>query len=420
MNQNTESQYILVVDDNPNNLKVLSQTLTRAGLEIAIANNGENALKQINYDLPTLILLDVMMPGIDGFETCRRLKANPDTKDIPVIFMTVLSETADKVKGLSLGAVDYISKPFEAEEVLARVKVHLELRALHVTLERKNQQLSTALNKLKAAQQQIIKQEKLATIGALTTGIVHELRNPLNFINNYAEGSVELSDDLEEELDEQSEKIAPEALESIKELLNDIRENAQTIHHHGQRADNIIQNTLSQAREDNHQFQLTDLNTIVDQAVKLAYKSKRAQNSTFKLQISTNYDRKVGQYSLLRSEFSRALINLVDNACYALEVKHNQEKTKTTNFIATLWVTTKKLEDSIEICIRDNGLGIEPQIQEKIFQPFFTTKPMGDGTGLGLSLTHKAIVDKHGGSLKVYSKYGEYTEFIITLSNKNS
>jgi Response regulator containing a CheY-like receiver domain and a GGDEF domain len=159
------NQLILIIDDNGTNLKVLSQTLTSAGFQLAVATNGEEALEQVLEELPELILLDVKMPKIDGFETCIRLKANPKTKDIPIIFMTALSETIDKVKGLSLGAVDYITKPFDEQDVLARVRVHLRLRM---------------------AQKQIISQEKLASLGTITAGVAHELRNPLNFVINYA------------------------------------------------------------------------------------------------------------------------------------------------------------------------------------------------------------------------------------------
>lgn len=184
---NSEFDTILVVDDTPTNLAVLSEALTAANYQVAVALDGETALEQVSYKPPHLILLDVMMPGIDGFETCRQLKANPDTADIPIIFMTALSDTVDKVKGLNLGAVDYITKPFQQEEVLARVNVHLQLYHLNHKLEaqvnERTAQLSEALESLREAQLQLIQNEKMSSLGQVVAGVAHEIKNPVNFIH---------------------------------------------------------------------------------------------------------------------------------------------------------------------------------------------------------------------------------------------
>ena len=219
---------ILIVDDSPNNLQILSETLTSAGFEIAVALDGETALEQIAYDPPTLILLDVMMPGMDGFETCRRLKANPTTQEIPIIFMTALTDTIDKVKGLNLGAVDYITKPFQQEEVLARVKVHLKLRTLTKTLEEQNtrliqeveqrakaeaalqtlteeleqrveertNQLAQALNNWQQAQAMLVQSEKMSSLGQMLAGVAHEINNPITSIHGNLSCASEYSRDL--------------------------------------------------------------------------------------------------------------------------------------------------------------------------------------------------------------------------------
>lgn len=419
MSDNHKGDLILIVDDIPTNLKVLAKTLSNAGFEIAVATNGAMAIEQIQLDPPDLILLDILMPGMDGFDTCERLKTEPATADIPIIFMTALTDPVDKVKALSLGAVDYITKPFQEEEVLARVRVHLQLRFLTQSLQEKNQQLSEALERLQQMQKQAIAQEKLAVMGALTAGVAHEVRNPLNFINNYAEGSVELCDELKAEIETQAESLDRDAFESIAELIAEIRENAASIHRHGERADQVLQHMLLQARAGSNELELTDLNTLIDRSVDLAYKSKRSHDYRFAIEIKKDYDSNIGRLSVVRSDFSRALINLVDNACYALQAKQNAIESQAIDpnnpYTPTLWVKTEKQGDSIEIRIRDNGIGIEPSVREQIFQPFFTSKPIGEGTGLGLSMTYDIAVKQHGGAIEFVSEPGAYTEFILTL-----
>lgn len=415
-------EYILIVDDNSSNVNLLATILTNTAWEIVVASNGEMAIQQVRNNPPALILLDVMLPRGEGLATCKRLKASPDTQAIPIIF-TLLSETVEQVKGLSLGAVDYITKPFQATEVLARVQIHLQMHYLTKTLQEKNQQLDATRQQLQVAQKQIIAQEKLATIGALTAGVIHELKNSLNFVNNYAQGSVEISDELLDEIAKQSQHLEAEALENIKESLNDLRENAVVINQQGQRAESIIQNMLMQARTDGNQPQLTELNSLLDQAVRLAYQSRRAQDNRFNITINTDYDESIEPLELVSSELSRAFINIIDNACYAIWKKqiNYQRKTdqSTSKFTPNLWVTTQNLGEFVEIRIRDNGIGIAPEAQEKIFHPFFTTKPTGEGTGLGLALTYDIIVEQHGGILKLESEPGVYTEFIIRLLTPN-
>lgn len=317
-------------------------------------------------------------------------------------------------------------KQAEAE----REKFLHELSQLNRDLEQANRQLeeySHSLEEkveqrtaaLKAAQRQIIAKEKLSSLGALTAGVAHELRNPLNFVNNYAEGSVELTEELLEEIDNQAEHFEADTLEYIKQMLIDIRDNAAAIHQHGQRAEGIIHNMMQHARTDNSDRQLTDLNTLLDQAVQLAYHSKRALNCQFNVTIHKDYDDSIGQLQVVSSDLNRAFINAIDNACYAIQAKQKKSQQEPDNqgelYSPQLWVKTQNLGDTVEIRIRDNGVGIPPDIREKIFHPFFTTKPTGEGTGLGLSLTHDIIVGQHGGTLMVESEFGAYTEFIITL-----
>jgi signal transduction histidine kinase len=284
------------------------------------------------------------------------------------------------------------------------------------TLEEKVEQRTAAL---KAAQKQIIAKEKLSSLGALTAGVAHELRNPLNFVNNYAEGSVELTEELLEEIDNQSENLDADTLDYIKQMLIDIRDNAAAIHQHGQRAEAIIHSMMQHARTDRGQHQLTDLNALLDQSLQLAYHSRRAIDNSFCATISTDYDDSIGQLEVVSSDLNRAFINTIENACYAVQAKQKHYQQELGNegevFTPKLWIKTHNQGEAVEIRIRDNGMGIPPELREKIFHPFFTTKPTGEGTGLGLSLTHDIIVGQHGGTLKVETEPGAYTEFIITL-----
>lgn len=385
-----QDQLILIVDDSPTNLKVLSQTLTSAGFDLAVATNGEEALEQVKEELPELILLDVKMPGIDGFETCDRLKSNPKTQDIPVIFMTALSETIDKVKGLSLGAVDYITKPFDEQDVLARVRVHLRLRA---------------------AQKQIIAQEKLASLGTITAGIAHELRNPLNFVINYAQVSIDSLTDLLSEIEQNLPNPVPDMTERLHDILIDV----SAVYEHGERANRIIESMMHLARSEPGEYQLINVNQLLSQAVKLAYYSFRSKYKTFTINIVMELDENLDQIEVIVCDLHRAFINIIDNACYALYLKSTENLSSGNKFSPCLTLTTSNQPSKVEIRIHDNGVGIKPELIPNLFTPFFTTKPPGQGMGLGLSLTHDIIALQHRGSIQFQSQWQNYTEFIITL-----
>jgi signal transduction histidine kinase len=417
---------ILIADDKPDNLRLLSRILTDEGHKVRKVLDGNRALDAAQVEPPDLILLDIMMPEIDGYEVCQMLKANERTQAIPVIFLSALDDIEDKVKAFSVGGVDYITKPFQKEEVIARVKTHLHIQALTRDLKHKNSllaeeieqrkvteaDLKTALQDLRTAQEQIIAREKLASLGALTAGIAHELRNPLNFVKNYAEGSIELAEELKEEVESQLQYVDSEAASSMREILADIKENAMTIRQHGLRAAQIISSMMQHARSEVGKFQLTDLNSLLADAINLIYNSKRVQHPGFDIAIETSYDSDIGQIDVLPSELSRVFINLIENACYAVQKKRDNMGEE---FAPKLSVKTQKLGNTVEIRIRDNGMGIDTETQAKIFEPFFTTKPVGEGTGLGLSIAHNIIVSQHGGILKLETELNVYTEFVIIL-----
>jgi signal transduction histidine kinase len=361
---------------------------------------------------------------------------------VPILYQSKLQGILYLENNLTTGV--FTQERVDVLNVLvSQVAIALENALLYKNLEIANEQLkdySHTLEEkverrtaaLKAAQKQIIATEKLSSLGALTAGVAHELRNPLNFVNNYAEGSVELTEELIEEIDNQSEHLDADTFDYIKEMLTDIRDNAAAIHQHGQRAEGIIQSMMQHARTDSGQRQPTDLNALLDQAVQLAYHSRRAIDIHFNVVICKDYDDSIGQWEVVTSDLNRAFINIVDNACYAVcaKQKHYQQQEGNDRrgrlsqegeiYTPTLWVKTQNLGEAVEIRIRDNGAGIPPEIREKIFHPFFTTKPTGEGTGLGLSLTHDIIVGQHGGTLQVESEPGVYTEFIITLPRNSA
>ncbi|MCS6806616.1 MAG: two-component regulator propeller domain-containing protein [Acidobacteriota bacterium] len=273
------------------------------------------------------------------------------------------------------------------------------------TLEEKNREIVKT-------QAQLIVQEKLASLGQLTAGIAHEIKNPLNFINNFAALSVEMVDELREELDAHKDKKVADIAGEIEEILKTLHQNAAKITEHGQRADSIVYSMLQHSRGKSGQREMTDINHLLDEAVNLTYHGLRARDASFDITIEKTYDDSVGKIEVAPQDISRAFLNILNNACYAAQEKSKQMGD---SFSPRLWVRTEHHGEEIEIRIRDNGNGIPPAIRDKIFNPFFTTKPAGQGTGLGLSISHELVVQVHQGEIMVETQEGEFTEFIIIL-----
>ncbi|GET40563.1 trifunctional serine/threonine-protein kinase/ATP-binding protein/sensor histidine kinase [Microseira wollei] len=284
-------------------------------------------------------------------------------------------------------------------------------------LQEKNEQLSNTLQQVKTMQNQIIAQEKLASLGALTAGIAHEIKNPLNFVNNFAEVSSELIQELAAEINNGKERVlSTETVEYIDSILNDLEQNIQTINKHGKRADSIVRGMLSHSRESSGKRELSDINALLSEAVQLSYHAMRGKDINFNITLETDYDDSISLVEIVPPDISRVFINIINNACYALKEK----KLKLAqDFEPRIAVKTKNMGDFVEIRLKDNGFGIPPDIGDKIFHPFFTTKPTGEGTGLGLSISHDIIVGQHSGEIKVESEPGLCTEFIIVLPKLN-
>jgi len=249
----------------------------------------------------------------------------------------------------------------------------------------------------------------MASLGELTAGIAHEIQNPLNFVNNFSEVNAELIDELEQEAEKGN-------LAEIRSIAKDIRENERKINHHGKRADSIVKSMLQHSRSSSGKKEPTDINDLADEYLRLAYHGLRAKDKSFNAKFETAFDNSIGKVNIISQDIGRVLVNLINNAFYAVYEKKKQEAN---GYEPAVAVSTKKKDDKVEIKIKDNGNGIPQKVLDKIFQPFFTTKPTGQGTGLGLSLSYD-IVKAHGGELKVETKEGEGTAFSVLLPVKEN
>jgi two-component system NtrC family sensor kinase len=271
--------------------------------------------------------------------------------------------------------------------------------------QRSKTKIENAYTELKATQQQLIQSEKMASLGELTAGIAHEIQNPLNFVNNFSDLNKELVDELQQELK------AGKINDAIA-ISSDIKDNEEKINHHGKRADAIVKGMLQHSRTSSGQKEPTDINALTDEYLRLAYHGLRAKDKSFNADIKTDFDTNIGKMNIIPQDIGRVVLNLINNAFYAVDEKRKQNQN---GYEPAVIVSTKKEKDKIEIKVKDNGNGIPRKILDKIFQPFFTTKPTGQGTGLGLSLAYDIVTKGHGGELKVETREGEGSEFIIQL-----
>ncbi len=282
----------------------------------------------------------------------------------------------------------------------------------NVLLQSQKQEIEHALGKLKSTQSQLIQSEKMASLGELTAGIAHEIQNPLNFVNNFSEVNTELIDELEQEVDKGN-------YDEVKAIAKNIKDNEQKISHHGKRADAIVKGMLQHSQSSTGQKEPTDINKLADEYLRLAYHGIRAKNKDFNCDIVTSFDNNNGNINIVPQDIGRVLLNLFNNAFYAVNERQNAESLRlNADYKPIVSIQTKKINDKVQVTVKDNGIGIPQKIVDKIFQPFFTTKPTGQGTGLGLSLSYD-IIKAHGGEIKVETKEGEGSEFVFQLPNIN-
>ncbi|HEY9690629.1 MAG TPA: CHASE2 domain-containing protein [Oculatellaceae cyanobacterium] len=366
--------------------------------------------------VPSLIGIFTSSILVAGYNYIKELKiANSTLRQTINELNTTLSEL-QKIK------IELSNKIAENEVLYSEIvnqNQNLEIKVEERTqeLKLKNTQLSETIFALRNAQRQIIAQEKLAALGLLTAGVAHELKNPLNFVNNYAVLCLNYFEEIQEDLVEIEQAFElDEEFEDLKEVIEIVGKNLQQIWGQGQRADNIIQMMLLHAHHETTAPEPTDINNLVANAIKLVHHSQTENSTVNNISLETNFDNSLEKIEVIPQEIHRALINIINNAYYAVKAKNPTEKD---NFKPQIFISTKNLDKQVEICIYDNGTGIDEEILEKIFDPFFTTKPAGEGTGLGLSLTHDIIVGQHQGEIKVTTNSECGTNFTVILPKKS-
>ena len=311
---------------------------------------------------------------------------------------------ADKELEITAFKLDRTEKVKRTTAILLEETIE-ELEQKRKAIEETNTALQESLEELKAAQAQLIQSEKMASLGELTAGIAHEIQNPLNFVNNFSEVSNELIDEMTEQLEKGN-------AEEAKAIANEVKMSLEKINLHGKRADGIVKSMLQHSRTSNNKKEPTDVNVLADEYLRLAYHGLRAKDKSFNAALKTDYDENIGLIKIISQDIGRVILNLITNAFYAVMEK---KKLQPEGYEPTVTVSTKKIDNKIIVTVKDNGTGIPQKALDKIFQPFFTTKPTGQGTGLGLSLSYDIVTKGHGGELKVETKEGEYTGFSVIL-----
>lgn len=406
---------ILVVDDTTTNLQVLFDLLQVQGYRVATANNGEAALERLESFLPDLILLDVMMPGINGFETCCRIKNNSRTEDIPIIFMTALSDPMDKVKGLGMGAVDYVTKPFQHEEVIVRIQVHLQLRYLNQSLALRVAERDQSLKALRRTQMKLIQNEKMASLGQMVAGIAHEINNPVNFVHGNVAHTSEYCEDLLNLIKLYQQEYphpTPAIQQSTKELdLEFVREDLHklmdSMNTGTERIRNIVLALRNFSRLDESERKLVDIHEGINSTLFILQHRLTNKSEMPDINVIRDFNT-LPQVECYPSQLNQVIMHLLTNAIDALEESNlsNPNIRIRTLVVHKTW---------IQVAIADNGPGIPDTVKANLFDPFFTTKAVGKGTGLGLSISHQIITEKHSGKIDCHSIVGQGAEFIVQI-----
>lgn len=421
--QKREAYFKALIENAPDVIMIINPDLTTAYVSPSYERTLGYTLDELrnrppldyihpdDHDqLQAVLQQGIENPGQPVTMEFRFLHKNGEWRWVQAIGSSQLDDTA--VNGIVINMRD-ITERKRTELIMREYNTTLEREVAERTMEirSKTEDLALALDNLKSTQDQLILNEKMASLGALTAGIAHEIKNPLNFVNNFADLSTELVDELRQEVEKLRDTPEVADFEEIDVLLGDIQGNVKKILEHGRRADSIVRSMLLHSRGVSGQRGKTDLNKLLDEYVHLTYHGMRAQDNTFNIEFDLHYDDNIGSIELIPQDISRVFLNILNNACYATLQRTKQEP----GYKPRLTVRTKDLGDLVEIRIRDNGTGIPESIRRDIFNPFFTTKPAGQGTGLGLSISYDIVVKEHQGEILCESEPGEYTEFIVRL-----
>jgi len=402
---------ILAVDDTVENLRVMAAMLTQAHYQVRTATDGDLALKSFDHRPPALVLLDVRMPGIDGFEVCRRIKRHATHSNVPVIMLSALDDSASRLEGFKAGAIDFIGKPFVVQEVLSRISVHLALWQSQHELQQQLEQTRTLNRQLIDAQFQLLQSEKMASIGQLAAGVAHELNNPIGFVHSNlgtldgylhdlmeiigAYGAIATSPEVSEERRQTIARLLEERdYAYLKgDIFNLVSESKDGL----ERVRKIVANLKSFSRVGEQEWQDADLHQGIESTLSIVWNELK-----YKCKVVKDFGEIPPVFCLI-SQINQVILNLLVNASHAIERA------------GTITIRTRR-HDEATVCleISDNGCGIAPELLGRIFEPFFTTKPVGKGTGLGLSLAY-SIVQRHKGRIEVESQPGLGSTFRLLL-----
>jgi signal transduction histidine kinase len=447
---------ILIVDDKADNLRLLSRMLGQRGYEVRSAISGSAALMAVRALPPDLILLDINMPNMTGYEVCETLKASTQTDAIPIIFLSALSDTADKVKAFQIGGADYITKPFQVEEVLARVENQLTLRQMQLRLEQSNEQLmqevqqrrqaqdilqrseaalrqrteelEAALEELRIAQMQLVQSEKMSSLGQLVAGVAHEINNPINFIHgnlrparDYAEHLLSLIQIYQRDLPTTPElqtQMDSIDLEFVKQDLPQLLESMQV----GiDRIMGIVRSLRTFSRLDEAEIKTVDLHEGIDSTLMILSNRIQQDDRSYGVAVFRHYGT-LPPVECFPGQLNQVFMNILTNALDAIEDEQQQCLNEGRSPVAgEIHISTQITDgNQVQIRILDNGPGMSDRVQQRLFDPFFTTKPIGRGTGLGMSISYRIITERHHGTLTCQSTLGRGTEFVITIPLQQS
>jgi len=367
----------------------------------------EKALKIAEEVKATDLLSKTHFALYDSYKICNEYEFALSHLELHISLEKQLHKDAINQKMINL-EISHRAEESKKEAEIFRLR-NVELAGLYEESKKQKEEIQNTLSELKSTQAQLIQSEKMASLGELTAGIAHEIQNPLNFVNNFSELSSEL-------IDEMNTEIEKGDVAEAKLIATDIKQNLEKINHHGKRADAIVKGMLLHSRSSSGQKEPTNINALADEYFRLAYHGLRAKDKSFNATLKTDYDETIGNINIIPQDIGRVILNLITNAFYVVDEKKKASpgSAAQTGYEPTVSVSTKKINDKVAIKVSDNGNGIPQKILDKIFQPFFTTKPTGQGTGLGLSLSYD-IVKAHGGEIKVHTEENKGTEFIILL-----